>query len=86
MTLLFPMMTTFSDRFHILIYLQILKAHPFMRHLMTPVQDPPLTLKMATHLLKPSFSPEGSNQRSQESTVYQKFIKYLREISGQLKL
>lgn len=37
---------------------------------------------MLTHLLKPQFSATGSNLRVTESTVYQKFVKYTREVAA----
>ncbi|XP_060587126.1 uncharacterized protein LOC132742678 [Ruditapes philippinarum] len=61
---------------------QILKTHQFMQHLMTPRDDLHLTLKMILHLMKPVFSSEGSNKRVVESTIFQKFIKYLREVES----
>jgi hypothetical protein len=63
---------------------QIAEAHPALLHLITQENRPPLTLKMLTHLLKPQFSATGSNLRVTESTVYQKFVKYTREVAGNL--
>lgn len=53
-------------------------------HLLTPEQRPPLTFKMLTNLVKPQFSPTGSNKRGIESALYQKFIKYIREVTGMI--
>ena len=63
---------------------QIIKAYPILLHLLTPEHRPPLSLKMLTHLLQPQFSAVGSNKRVIESIVYQKFIKYIREVAGMI--
>jgi len=37
---------------------------------------------MVEHLLAAKFSEEGSNRRRDESEVYRKFVKYLREAAS----
>ena len=41
-----------------------------------------MTVLMILHLLKPTFSEEGSNSLMYEKAIYGKFVKYLREVSS----
>lgn len=51
-------------------------------HLLRRNPDHMLTVKQLVHLLKPEFSPEGSNSRSLENKVYAAFVKYMREVAS----
>ncbi|CAC5360331.1 unnamed protein product [Mytilus coruscus] len=55
---------------------------PCLKFLFYPGTPKPVTLKAVTNLFTPEFSPEGSNSRSQETKVFMRFIKYLREVAG----
>ena len=37
---------------------------------------------MLLNMLKPKFAVDGSNKREREDTVYQKFVKYVREAAS----
>ena len=51
-------------------------------HLLRRNPDHKLTVKQLVNLLKPEFSPEGSNSRSLENKVYAAFVKYMREVAS----
>lgn len=55
---------------------------PMFLHLLRRNPDHMLTVKQLVHLLKPEFSPEGSNSRSLENKVYAAFVKYMREVAS----
>ena len=55
---------------------------PMFLHLLRKNPDHKLTVKQLVHLLKPEFSPEGSNSRSLENDVYAAFVKYIREVAS----
>lgn len=57
----------------------IIKQLPVLIHLFTANSAVNLTFRLLTNLLKPMFSLEGSNRRREETRVYSKFLKYLRE-------
>ncbi|KAK7093007.1 hypothetical protein V1264_006071 [Littorina saxatilis] len=62
--------------------LRICDAFPTFRNLFTPIDQPKLTLKKMTLLLKPKMSPEGSNKHKQEMKVMKNFLAYLKEVSA----
>ena len=69
--------------------LDSLGIHMFARkflqflYLLRPSQNNArLTVPMILHLLKPTFSEEGSNSLMYEKAIYGKFVKYLREVSS----
>lgn len=51
------------------------------RHLLRPTSTS-LTVRLLTHLLRPSFSDTGANSRVHESKVYAAFARYMREAAG----
>ena len=61
---------------------QITKAVPQFVHLMRPSQSYQLTRRKLISLLAPSFSDEGSNAKMYEMTVYELFLKYVREANS----
>ena len=55
---------------------------PTFLHLLRPNPASILTLRKLTMLLTPSFSPEGSNRKKNETELYSLFVKYLREVAS----
>ena len=59
------------------------RKFPQFLYLLRPLQNNArLTVPMIFHLLKPTFSEEGSNSLMYEKAIYGKFVKYLREVSN----
>jgi len=61
---------------------QIGNQLPMFLYLLRPSPSGNLQLKQLTHLLKPAFSEEGSNNRKYENAAYTAFLKYLREVAS----
>ena len=57
------------------------RKFPMFLYLLRPPQNnAKLTVPLILHLLKPTFSEEGSNSLKYEKAVYSKFVKYLRDV------
>ncbi|XP_070575403.1 uncharacterized protein [Ptychodera flava] len=61
---------------------KLAKKLPLLLHLFVPNANSALTFRKLKTLLKPKFSPEGSNNRKHENDVYTIFIAYMREAAG----
>ena len=57
------------------------RKFPMFPHLLR-VSNTQMSVKMLIHLLKPTFSEEGSNSLIYEKVVYSKFVKYVREVAS----
>ncbi|CAH3144778.1 unnamed protein product [Porites lobata] len=58
------------------------KCFPMFLYLLDhPKNNGKLTVPLILHLLKPTFSEEGSNSLKYEKAVYSKFVKYLRDVA-----
>ncbi|PFX17372.1 hypothetical protein AWC38_SpisGene18315 [Stylophora pistillata] len=55
---------------------------PMLQYLLRPGAEGKLTVPILQHLLKPSFSEEGSNALKYEKEVYQLFVRYIREVAS----
>ncbi|XP_033748894.1 uncharacterized protein LOC117333620 [Pecten maximus] len=73
-----PCIRNLQMRLDILGIRQVGKQLPMFLHLLRPNSSKTMTYKLLTHLLKPSFSEEGSNARMFESSLYAAFVRYLR--------
>ncbi len=62
--------------------LSAIQQLPELIHLLRPGAQNNLSVQKLLQLLKPKFSLEGSNARSEEKATYQMFIKYIREVAG----
>ena len=59
------------------------RKFPMFLYLLRPPQNnAKLTVPLIVHLLKPTFSEEGSNCLKYEKAVYSKFVKYLRDVAS----
>ena len=59
------------------------RKFPMFLYLLRPPQNnAKLTVPLILHLLKPTFSEEGSNSLKYEKAVYSKFVKYLRDVAS----
>ncbi|XP_077862897.1 uncharacterized protein LOC144345212, partial [Saccoglossus kowalevskii] len=60
---------------------KLCKKLPQFMYMFVPNENSILTFRKLKFLLKPDFSPEGSNSRKYENEVYAVFIAYLREVA-----
>ena len=65
--------------------IDLCQSLPIVIHLFRPSPSAVLSRKKLIEMLKPEFSPEGSNNRKFESETYSFFMKFIREVaSGRL--
>lgn len=62
--------------------LSSLRQLHMLQYLLRPGAECKLTVPILRHLLKPSFSEEGSNALKYEREVYQLFVRYIREVAS----
>jgi len=60
--------------------IKILNEFPQLLHLLRP-SNKQMTPKMLLQLMKPKFSPEGTNKNVRERELYTVFVKYVREVN-----
>ncbi|KXJ11675.1 hypothetical protein AC249_AIPGENE7130 [Exaiptasia diaphana] len=60
---------------------QIAKEIPTLLHLLRKNTSHFLTIRQLQSMLKPEFSPDGSNSRRYEGDIYSDFIRYMREVA-----
>ena len=68
-----------------IIYFQLGRARQIFLHLFRP-NDEDLTYRKLVHLLTPKFADDGENKRIFQDEVYELFMKYAREVAGELFL
>eukprot|EP00794_Sanderia_malayensis_P004152 gene4152-4705_t len=62
--------------------LSAMREFPMLVHLLRPGSQHKLSVQKLLHLLKPSFSEEGSNAFTKEKEAYQCLVRYIREVAG----
>ncbi|KAL3857280.1 hypothetical protein ACJMK2_011967 [Sinanodonta woodiana] len=72
----------FRDGVNRLGFVDLMRRKPCVTYLFRPSARSPLTQRKLIHVLKPVFSDIRFNRRLKEDVTYQKFIAYLREVSG----
>ncbi|XP_048251356.1 uncharacterized protein LOC125379182, partial [Haliotis rufescens] len=63
-------------------FFQLMTSKLCTRYLLQQTAKLDLTLRKLRHILKPQFSGHGSNTRSKEEMIYEEFLKYLKEVTG----
>ncbi|XP_014680472.1 PREDICTED: uncharacterized protein LOC106820456 isoform X2 [Priapulus caudatus] len=61
---------------------QLIHARPSVMFLLLPSTSTGLTVQKILHLLPPTFSHEGSNDRRAKQAMYSKFVKYIRKVAA----
>ena len=62
--------------------LSALTEFPMLHYLLRPTAQHKLNVAKLLHILKPEFSPEGSNSLVKEKETYQAFVRYTRDVAA----